>query len=98
MIHSPYRLFPQPSLLSGGTNLRVCLVKLNGNGKFEITQSKYRLTEEQKQEDGEKLFDFCGQCLKAFTDSIQESGELSKDKILPLGFTVCRYLYPPFLS
>lgn len=67
----------------------MCLVKLNGNGKFEITQSKYRLTEEQKQEDGEKLFDFCGQCLKAFTDSIQESGESPKGKILPLGFTVC---------
>ncbi|KAK7682796.1 hypothetical protein QCA50_014180 [Cerrena zonata] len=75
----------------GGTNLRVCLVKLNGNGKFEITQSKYRLTEEQKQEDGEKLFDFCGQCLKAFTDSIQESGESPKGKILPLGFT---FSYP----
>ncbi|CAL1710364.1 unnamed protein product [Somion occarium] len=75
----------------GGTNLRVCLVKLNGGGKFEITQAKYRLTEEQKQEDGEKLFDFCGKCLKAFTDSIVESGELSKDRILPLGFT---FSYP----
>lgn len=63
-------------------------MKLNGGGKFEITQAKYRLTEEQKQEDGEKLFDFCGKCLKAFTDSIVESGELSKDRILPLGFTV----------
>ncbi|CAL1710362.1 unnamed protein product [Somion occarium] len=56
----------------GGTNLRVCLVKLNGGGKFEITQAKYRLTEEQKQED-------------------VESGELSKDRILPLGFT---FSYP----
>lgn len=39
----------------GGTNLRVCLVTLKGEGKFEITQTKYRLTEEQKQEDGQKL-------------------------------------------
>ncbi len=39
----------------GGTNLRVCLVTLEGEGKFEVTQTKYRLTEEQKQEDGEKL-------------------------------------------
>ncbi|KAI0783176.1 hexokinase-domain-containing protein, partial [Abortiporus biennis] len=46
----------------GGTNLRVCLVTLNGGGKFEITQAKYRLTEEQKQEDGQKLFDFCAEC------------------------------------
>ena len=91
---SPYSSHPFHVLITyhlGGTNLRVCLVKLNGNGKFEITQSKYRLTEEQKQEDGEKLFDFCGKCLKAFTDSIQESGELPKDKLLPLGFTVCRF-------
>ena len=34
----------------GGTNLRVCLVTLLSHGKFEITQTKYRLTEEQKQE------------------------------------------------
>lgn len=62
----------------GGTNLRVCLVSLQGNGQFEITQTKYRLTEEQKQEDGEKLFDFCAECLKTFVltnmDSIVEHG------------------------
>lgn len=40
----------------GGTNLRVCLVTLQGEGKFEVTQTKYRLTEEQKQEDGQKLY------------------------------------------
>jgi hexokinase len=39
----------------GGTNLRACLVTLMGGGKFEITQTKYRLTEEQKHEDGQKL-------------------------------------------
>lgn len=76
----------------GGTNLRVCLVRLTGGGKFEITQSKYRLTEEQKQEDGQKLFDFCGECLKAFTDANTETGEIPKGKILPLGFTVRRVL------
>ncbi|KAF9238084.1 hexokinase [Melanogaster broomeanus] len=53
----------------GGTNLRVCLVTLQGSGKFEITQTKYRLTEEQKQEDGQKLFDFCAECLKTFVES-----------------------------
>ena len=50
----------------GGTNLRVCLVSLQGHGKFEITQTKYRLTEEQKQDEGEKLFDFCAECLQTF--------------------------------
>lgn len=56
------------SLISraGGTNLRVCLVSLQGAGKFEITQTKYRLTEEQKHDDGEKLFDFCAECLQTF--------------------------------
>ncbi|KAJ9101721.1 hypothetical protein QFC21_003060 [Naganishia friedmannii] len=39
----------------GGTNLRVCLVTLRGEGKFEITQTKYKLTDEQKQDDGQKL-------------------------------------------
>ena len=27
----------------GGTNLRVCLVELEGDSKFEVTQTKYRL-------------------------------------------------------
>lgn len=27
----------------GGTNLRVCHVELQGDGHFEVTQSKYRL-------------------------------------------------------
>lgn len=78
---------------AGGTNLRVCLVTLQGEGKFEITQSKYRLTEEQKQEDGQKLFDFCGECLKSFVDSSIENGTIEKGTLLPLGFTVRIYLF-----
>jgi hexokinase len=39
----------------GGTNLRVCEVELEGEGKFAITQSKYRLTDEQKLGDGQAL-------------------------------------------
>ncbi|CCM01376.1 uncharacterized protein FIBRA_03426 [Fibroporia radiculosa] len=75
----------------GGTNLRVCLVTLEGEGKFEITQSKYRLSEEQKQEDGQRLFDFCAECLKAFVDTNIASGVITKDTVLPLGFT---FSYP----
>ncbi|KAG6907258.1 hypothetical protein DXG01_009678 [Tephrocybe rancida] len=75
----------------GGTNLRVCLVSVQGEGKFEITQTKYRLTEEQKQDDGQKLFDFCAECLKTFVDSNlaeEESGlKLKPGETLPLGFT-----------
>ncbi|KAI0298406.1 hexokinase [Multifurca ochricompacta] len=75
----------------GGTNLRVCLVTLQGNGKFEITQSKYRLTEEQKQEDGQKLFDFCAECLKTFIDTNLGEGTVKEGEKLPLGFT---FSYP----
>ncbi|KIY69002.1 hexokinase [Cylindrobasidium torrendii FP15055 ss-10] len=79
----------------GGTNLRICLVTLQGKGEFEITQSKYRLTEEQKQGDGQQLFDFCAQCLKTFIDTnyVDEDGKstLSEGQVLPLGFT---FSYP----
>lgn len=75
----------------GGTNLRVCLVTLQGEGKFEITQSKYRLSEEQKQEDGQKLFDFCAECLKTFIDSNIKEGTIKEGQELPLGFT---FSYP----
>lgn len=79
----------------GGTNLRVCLVTLQGEGKFEITQSKYRLTEDQKQDDGQKLFDFCAECLKTFIDNhlTNENGvlDLKPGETLPLGFT---FSYP----
>ncbi|ETW77625.1 hypothetical protein HETIRDRAFT_389219 [Heterobasidion irregulare TC 32-1] len=75
----------------GGTNLRVCLVTLQGEGKFEITQSKYRLTEEQKQEDGQKLFDFCAECLKTFVTTNLDEGTIKEGERLPLGFT---FSYP----
>ena len=76
---------------------------LLGHGKFEVTQTKYRLTEEQKQEDGQKLYgassssllmltsrrlDFCAECLDSFIrDSL---GRTEEDGILSLGFTVSR--------
>ena len=68
--------------------MRVCLVTLQGSGKWEITQSKYRLTEEQKHVDGQELFDFCGECLKTFVDSSIEAGTIEKGAVLRLGFTV----------
>ncbi|KAG6897383.1 hypothetical protein C0992_002045 [Termitomyces sp. T32_za158] len=79
----------------GGTNLRVCLVSVQGEGKFEITQTKYRLTEEQKHDDGQQLFDFCAECLKTFVDTnlAEEEGGLNlrPGETLPLGFT---FSYP----
>ena len=70
--------------------MRVCLVSVVGDGKFEMTQSKYRLTEEQKQDDGQKLFDFCAECLKIFIEQQQEGDVpmIRPGQELPLGFTV----------
>ncbi|PVG00891.1 putative hexokinase [Serendipita vermifera] len=73
----------------GGTNLRVCLVSLQGSGKFEITQTKYRLTEEQKQEEGAKLFDFCAKCVKDFIDA--HLPNVTPENPIVLGFT---FSYP----
>jgi hexokinase len=73
----------------GGTNLRVCLVKLLGNSKFTLTQSKFRLTEEQKQGNGEDLFDFCAQCVKDFIDA--QIPQATTESPVPLGFT---FSYP----
>lgn len=78
--------------------MRVCLVNLQGDGKFEITQSKYRLSEEQKQDEGQKLFDFCAECLKTFIDTnFADENALKPGEILPLGFTVssrCAIMLP----
>lgn len=85
---------PDPTLTlssAGGTNLRVCLVTLQGSGQFEITQSKYRLSEEQKNGDGQDLFDFCAECLKTFVETnFASDGEtpIQEGQVLPLGFTV----------
>jgi hexokinase len=65
------------------------LVNVQGGGKFEITQSKYRLTEEQRQGEGQALFDFCAQCLKIFiATNFADEHALKPGEILPLGFTV----------
>ena len=71
--------------------MRVCLVTLKGQGTFEMTQSKYRLSEAQKHEDGSKLFDFCAECVANFvTSNTHEDGTgiIKPGQTLTLGFTV----------
>lgn len=77
----------------GGTNLRVCHVVLKGKGQFEVTQSKFRLTDEQKQVEGQELFDFCAECLNTFiTDHFGgKDGEVHLEEEIALGFT---FSYP----
>ncbi|SHO76535.1 Similar to S.cerevisiae protein HXK2 (Hexokinase isoenzyme 2) [Malassezia sympodialis ATCC 42132] len=78
------------SLDMGGTNIRVCLVELKGNRKFDLTQVKFRITDEQKHEDGSKLFDFCAKCVKDFITKHFGSCEKVSNP-LSLGFT---FSYP----
>ncbi|GAA5979702.1 hypothetical protein JCM11641_004058 [Rhodosporidiobolus odoratus] len=77
----------------GGTNLRVCHVELEGDGKFEVTQTKYRLTEDQKHGSGQDLFDFCAECLNTFVQDhfADDDGKVDLEEPLPLGFT---FSYP----
>jgi len=64
---------------------------VQGDGKFEVTQSKHRLTEDQKHDDGQKLFDFCAECLKNFINTTLRNDKgwtLKEGEKIPLGFTV----------
>jgi hexokinase len=64
---------------------------VQGDGKFEVTQSKHRLTEDQKHGDGQKLFDFCAECLKNFINTTLRNDKgwtLKEGEKIPLGFTV----------
>jgi hexokinase len=77
----------------GGTNLRVCHVILKGGGQFEVTQTKFRLTEEQKQIEGQELFDFCADCLNTFISDHfgGPDGTVHLEEDIALGFT---FSYP----
>lgn len=78
----------------GGTNLRVCHVELEGQGKFEITQTKFRLTDEQKHCEGQELFDFCASCLDTFIKDHFGNGtteDVILEEHISLGFT---FSYP----
>lgn len=93
-LHDNLLIFSILYWFTGGTNLRVCLVQLQGNGKFQITQTKYRLTEEQKQEEGTKLFDFCAECVASFVEEHtgEGPGYIPEGEEIPLGFTVRAFL------
>ncbi|KAG8892006.1 hexokinase A, partial [Tulasnella sp. 403] len=75
----------------GGTNLRVCLVTLLGSGEYKVEQMKYRLTEEQKQMDGDLLFDFCAECLSSFVKAAIAKGVVHEGREIHMGFT---FSYP----
>lgn len=72
----------------GGTNLRVVLVKLLGNSKFDTTQSKYALPKHMRTASAEELWGFIAECLQKFVNELYPDGVSAP---LPLGFT---FSYP----
>ncbi|POW03428.1 hypothetical protein PSHT_11709 [Puccinia striiformis] len=69
----------------GGTNLRVCEVRLNGDKTFSIKSDKYLLSDEIKTGTAEELFDYIADCVQAFL--VQLGHVISEDEKLHLGFT-----------
>lgn len=70
----------------GGTNFRVCSVKLNGDHTFELKQSKYKIPVDlMENSTGDKLFAHLSSKVEAFL----KENELRKDanETLKMGFT-----------
>lgn len=75
----------------GGTNLRVVMVHLYGNGKLETVQEFYKLPEGIRTvQDRGVLFDFMAECLEKFLISKHPDG-IPENSLYPLGFT---FSYP----
>lgn len=72
----------------GGTNLRVVLVNLLGNHKFDTTQSKYALPAGIRTSSADTLWLFVAKCLQKFVHEFFPQGCAEP---LPLGFT---FSYP----
>ncbi|ORX92054.1 hypothetical protein K493DRAFT_316823 [Basidiobolus meristosporus CBS 931.73] len=74
----------------GGTNLRVCLVTLKGQGQIALKQHKFNIPNSLKTGDHKELFQTMAQNVELFLGQI--SNQIDVDgKPLPLGFT---FSYP----
>eukprot|EP00842_Homolaphlyctis_polyrhiza_P000261 jgi/Hompol1/1235/HPOL_001562-RA len=71
----------------GGTNFRVCLVQLRGNGRVRILQRKYTVSDALKRGSGTDLFDFFADCVARFLQDRDVSVAISAVKQPKLGFT-----------
>ncbi|WWD15973.1 hypothetical protein CI109_100397 [Kwoniella shandongensis] len=69
----------------GGTNLRVCEVRLFGEHKFEIKQQKYKVSDELKEGQARVLFDYIADSVDAFLTDI--GSDISSNEPMHLGFT-----------
>lgn len=73
----------------GGTNCRVCLVKLQGQGRVQVETGKFKFSNEQLKEHGDILFAALGDFIRDFVKDLIAKGLASPTKELPmkLGFT-----------
>jgi hexokinase len=69
----------------GGTNLRVCEVKLNGDHTFTLRQQKYKVSDTLKTGEATALFDYLADSVDAFLT--YESPDVIEGEDLPLGLT-----------
>jgi hexokinase len=76
----------------GGTNLRVVLVTLEGQGKYKTKSSKSRLTEALKTGPMRDLCDYIADCVDEF---LTEQGLSNREQALHLGYT---FSFPVFQS
>lgn len=68
----------------GGTNLRVCLVELKGDGEYSIEQEKFKVDDSYKTGEMTDLCDFIAGCVESFVkDKIQDT----PGEDLQMGFT-----------
>lgn len=70
----------------GGTNLRVCEVKLNGDQTFDLRQQKYKVSDQLKTGEATVLFDYLADSVDAFLTS-SDSADAPVGEDLPLGLT-----------
>ncbi|WBW73376.1 hexokinase 2 [Schizosaccharomyces osmophilus] len=77
----------------GGTNLRVCWVRLLGEGKYEMKQSKATLPREiVRNESAQPLVDFICDHIELFiNENFPEKVGVPEKEFLPMGFT---FSYP----
>ncbi|KAF8313046.1 hypothetical protein DL93DRAFT_2059334 [Clavulina sp. PMI_390] len=59
----------------GGTNLRVCEVKLDGNHGFQLRQQKYKVSEALKTGDARALFDYMADSVDSFLTQLGPTGD-----------------------
>lgn len=69
----------------GGTNLRVCEVKLQGDHKFTLQQRKYKISDELKNGEARVLFDYIADSVDSFLTDV--GSNIPEDEAIHLGFT-----------